>query len=76
MILNSLNPGKSWAGRIHRIEGVPSWIFVTFGILIIFLIFWVVIQHQKDKQAGKKFDEQAFLKEFLGFKKTKKPPHS
>ncbi|MEB2776754.1 hypothetical protein SYJ56_15620 [Algoriphagus sp. D3-2-R+10] len=70
--VDSLNPGKGWAGRLHRIEDVPIWIYLVFIVFLLTIIVLVWMKFRSDKKAQRTFNEQAFLKEFLGLKKTKK----
>gem|GEM_PF-3634586 len=38
--MDSLNPGKGWAGRLHRIEGVPVTVYLIFLTLLLITIFY------------------------------------
>lgn len=64
--------GQSWAGRLHRIEGVPNWVYLVFMIFLLTIIVLVWMKFRSEKKSQQTFNEQAFLKEFLGLKETKK----
>lgn len=74
VILNDLNPSKSWASTPHHVEGVPTQVYIFFIFSCVVVGIYVFFLIKKDKKKG--YTNNRLLKIESILKSIKKPPHS